>query len=119
MSLSPNSELWLRTGERCPAAETIFTYCTGENALSDHGEDLPRTMEDLRRCRLMFEMAPELRSCLPRVGHLSREWAEIVNFCEDLCLLQDVEDPDWREAAGKAPQAQAMLNQFIGRDAAE
>lgn len=119
MSLLQNAELWLSTGERCAAAETIFTYCTGENALSDHGEDLPRTMEDLRRCRLLFELVPELRSCLPRVGHLSREWAEIVNFWDDLCMLQDLEDPDWREAAGKAPQAQAMLNSFIGRDAAE
>lgn len=119
MSLSPNAELWLKNGERCAAAETIFTYCTGVDALSDHGEDLPRTLEDLRRCRLLFETAPELRSCLPRVAHLSREWSEIVNFWDDLCLLQDVEDPDWRERAGRAPQAKAMLDQFIGRDATE
>ncbi len=117
MSLSPNAELWLSTGERCAAAETIFTYCTGEDVLSDHGEDLPRTLEDLRRCRLLFENCPELRSCLPRVGHLSSEWAEIVSFWDDLCMLQDLEDPEWRVAASKASQTQAMLNSFINRPA--
>ena len=121
MNLHPNAELWLKNGERCPAAETIFTHCTGVDVLSDRGEDLPRTLEDLRRCRLLFETVPELRSCLPRVAHLSREWAEIVNFWDDLCLLQDVEAPDWREHSGpwRAPQTKAMLDQFIGRDAAE
>lgn len=117
MSLS--TDLWIICGERCAAAETIFKYCTGEDVLSDHGEDLPRTMEDLRRCRLLFETCPELRSCLPRVGHLSRQWAEIVSFWDDLCMMQDLEDPEWREAASSAPQAQAMLNHFIGCEAAE
>lgn len=117
MSLSSNAELWVKNGERCAAAETIFTYCTGVDVLSDHGESLPHTMEDLRRCRLMFETVPELRSCLPRVAVLSREWAEVVNFWDDLCMLQDLEDPDWRERAGRAPQAQAMLNHFTGREA--
>lgn len=118
MSLSPNAELWLRTGERCAAVETIFTYCTGTDALSDAGEGLPLTVEDLRRCRLLFEMVPELRSCLPRVGHLGREWAEIVSFWDDLCLLQEIEDPDWQQGAGSAPQTQKMLDSFTGRDPA-
>lgn len=114
-----NQELWILTGERCAAAETIFTYCTGESVLGEQGEGLPRTMEDLRRCRLLFDLCPDLRSCLPRVGHLSREWANIVSFWDDLCTMQDLEDPDWKEAAGSAPQTQAMLNEFIGRKTAE
>lgn len=115
MSLQSNAETWLRIGERCPAVETIFTYCTGIDALSDHGEGMLSTLEDLRKCRLMLEMCPELRSCLPRVGHLSRQWAEIVNFWDDLCLLQDIEDPDWREQAGAAGQTQKMLDTFLCR----
>lgn len=119
MSLTANSELWLKTGERCPAAETIFTYTTGTDALSDHGEGVISNMEDLRRCRLLLEMCPELRPCLSRVAHLSRQWAEIVNFWDDLCLLQDIEDPEWREHAGRAKQAQRMLNGFLNKNIEE
>lgn len=117
MSLSANCELWLKTGERCAAAETIFTYTTGTDALSDHGEALPATMEDLRRCRLLIEACPELRANFARVAHLGRQWSEIVNFWDDLCLLQDVEDPNWRETASRARQTQKMLNTFIGCEA--
>lgn len=113
MSLSPNSEHWLRMGERCVAADTIFTYCTGVDALNGRDPDVPRTLDDLRRCRIMLELVPELRSCLPRVANLSRQWAEVVNFWDDLCLLQDVEDPDWLTTAGRAPETIAMLNKFL------
>lgn len=117
MNLTSNSELWLRTGERCAASETIFTYCTGVDALSDWGEGHPVTLADFRSCRLLLEQCPELRSCLPRVAHLSREWAELVNFWDDICVLQDFEDPDWREHLGRAPQAAKMLDTVIGRTA--
>lgn len=114
--LSDNSQLWLATGERCAASETVFTYCTGVDALSDHGEGHPETLADLRRCRLLLEeFCPELRSCLPRVAHLSSTWAEFVSFWQDLCLLQDLEDPDWRLAAGKATKTLMMLRNIIAR----
>jgi hypothetical protein len=115
MSLTKNAELWLATGERCTASETIFTFATGVDALSDWGPGFPTNLEEFRRCRLLLEQCPELRSCLPRVANASREWAEIVNFWDDICVLQDVEDPSWREHAGKAPQARAMLAHIIGR----
>lgn len=114
--LSRNAELWLATGERCPSVETIFTYCTGVDALSDHGERHPETLEDLRRCRLLFELCPELRSCLPRVANLSQVWADFVSFWDDLCMIHDFEDPDWRTAAGKAPKTKKMMITIIKRN---
>lgn len=115
MSLSDNARVWLATGERCPASETIFTYCTGTDALSDQGEGYPATLDDLRRCRLLLDSCPELRSCLPRVAHLSRTWAELVSFWDDLCMIHDLEDPEWRTAAGKAPKTRKMLIFIIER----
>lgn len=112
MSLPRNAELWLKIGDRCRAADTIFTLCTGINAL-DAEPDVPRTLEDLRRCRLLLEAAPELRSCLPRVAQLV-EWVEVVSFWDDLCLMQDFEDPDWRIKTGRASETKAMLNRLIG-----
>lgn len=115
MSLFDNATLWLTTGERCAAAETIVTYTTNVDCLSDWGEGHPETLEDFRRCRLLLEQCPELRARLPRVAHLSQTWAEFIGFWDDICLLQDLEDPNWREAAGPAPQANAMITSIIER----
>ncbi len=113
MTLSDNANLWLATGERCAAAETIFTYATGQDALSDHGQDVPRTLEDFRRCRVLLDQCPELRSCLPRVARLSPAWAEFVSFWDDICLLHDLEHPAWRDDAGKAPKADEMIRLIL------
>lgn len=114
-TISDSTSMWLASGERCAAAETIFTYATGVDALSDWGEDHPRGLADFRRCRLLLEQCPELRGRLPRVAHLSKTWAEFIGFWDDICLLQDLEDPNWREAAGPAPQANAMITSIIER----
>ena len=113
--LSDNAQMWLAGGERCAAAETIFTYTSGVDAMSDWGEDYPRNLQDFRRCRLLLEQCPELRKRLPRVAHLSKVWAEIVSFWDDICLLQDLENPTWQSKAGRAPQAAAMLADIIER----
>lgn len=112
MSLSQNAEPWLKNGQRCRATDTIFTLCTGVDVLS--GEpDVPRTLEDLRRCRLLLDAVPELRSCLPRVAQLVA-WVEVISFWDDLCLMQDFEDPDWRIKTSRATETKAMLNRLIG-----
>ena len=113
--LTDSARLWLATGERCPAAETIFTYTAGQDALSDHGEGHPETLEDFRRCRLLLEQCPELQPFLSRVAHLSPTWAEFIAFWDDIAVLQDLEDETWREAAGKAPKARKMIEAIIER----
>lgn len=109
------ARLWLVTGERCDASETIFAVCSGSPENEATGKGCPRTLEDLRRCRLLLEQCPEMENKLHRVGHLSKAWAEIISFWGDLCMLQDLEDPDWRVKAGKAPKTKLMLNTIIER----
>lgn len=109
------AKLWLVIGERCDASETIFSVCSGSAGNDVAGDDIPRTLEDLRRCRLLLEQCPGMKSKLHRVGHLSKQWAEIISFWDDLCMVQELEDPDWRDKAGKAPKTTLMLKTIIER----
>ena len=109
MCLPDHATTWLQSGERCAASNTIITYCTGVDCMDGAEPIHPTTLPELRRCRLLLEQCPELRSCLPRTAKLSREWAGLVSFWDDLCHVHDLEDPEWRTAAGKASQTKKML----------
>jgi len=113
--ISENALQWLATGARGTSVNTIFTFATGVDALGHWLPDHPHDIFDFRRCRLLLEQCPELRSCLPRVAAVSPEWAEIVNFWDDICVLQDLEDPTWREQPGKAIEASKMLKNILNR----
>jgi hypothetical protein len=113
--LTPEAEMWISTGERCAAAETLFTYCAGVDVLSDWGEGYPTTVDDLRRCRLLLEQCPELRPRMRRLGYISKHWAELVSFWDDLCAIHSFEDPTWREKAGRAKNTQRMLEEILAR----
>jgi len=101
---------WLAHGERCASSDTIAKYCGGSCVPSNVEEPPPADLKALRRCRLLLEQCPEMLPKFKRVGHLSPVWAEVVSFWGDLCMLQDLEDPSWREVAGKAPKTTMMLN---------
>lgn len=107
-------QLWLATGLRCPASNAVFTYCSGEDAMDGQEDRPPRTVADLRRIRLLLEAVPDLKSCLPRVANLSREWAELVSFWDDICMMHDLEDPHWRKALSAAPETRKMLDMMNG-----
>lgn len=106
---------WLANGERCAASDTIARYCSGASVSHSDSEPIPADVKALRRCRLLLEQCPEMTRKMQRLGHLSRGWAEIVSFWGDLCMLQDLEDPSWREVAGKAPKTTLMLKTIIER----
>jgi len=106
---------WLAHGERCAASDTIAKYCSGSWDHSNAEEKPPADLKALRRCRLLLEQCPEMQPKLRRLAHLSRAWAEIISFWDDLCMLQELEDPDWRIVASKAPKTTLMLNTIIER----
>lgn len=106
---------WLANGERCAASDTIAKYCGGSLVTHSNGDPIPADVKALRRCRLLLEQCPDMTRKMQRLGNLSRAWAEIISFWGDLCMLQDLEDPDWRTSAGKAPKTTLMLNTIIDR----
>ena len=114
MSLSQSAVIWLDKGERCPSSETMFTYLTGVDALEDKEPAHPTTLEEIRRCRLLLDGCPDIAMRLTLMCNVSREWAALSAFWSDICVMQDLEDPDWRSKAGKARETLTMLNTIIG-----
>lgn len=119
MRISQSAQEWMATGERCRASETLFTYCTGVDALGDFGDAYPESLADLRRCRLLIEQCPELRSKMKRLGFISREWAELISFWDDLCTIHDLEAPDWRKRSTGARRTKKMLFNILARVGSE
>lgn len=108
--LSENAARWLASGDRGLSAETIFTLTTGVDAMGYLGcYDHPHDVSDFRRCRLLLDQCPELRSCLPRVAHLSKAWSSFVYMWDDLCSIHDEEAPNWRSENSLAPKTNAMI----------
>lgn len=95
-------------------SRTLFNYLSGAGQYDV--ESHPQSLEDIRQCRLLLEQQPHLAKRLSEIAHLSREWAAVSAFWEDLCIMQDLEDPDWRTKAGKARETQTMLNTIINQD---
>lgn len=111
MSEAMNRMAWLKSGERCPASNTLYDY-----ALADLTSDVPaypRNAEDLRRCRLLLEKVPALQANLQRVAKAGLEWAQFVSFWNDLCLVQDIESPNWRKAVKADKNTNMMIDSFI------
>lgn len=111
MSEALNRIAWLATGERCPASNTLYDF-----ALADFTSGIPaypRTAEDLRRCRLLLEKAPALKENLQRVAKAGPEWAQFASFWDDLCLVQDIESPNWRKAVRADKNTNMMIDSFI------
>jgi hypothetical protein len=115
MSLSTAAQMWMATGERCRSSETLFTYLSGVDVLGDHGDTFPMTLSDFRRCRLLLEECPELWEKRKRLGFVCKEWAELVSFWDDLCMMHDLESPEWRSKSTAARRTKKMLVTILTR----
>lgn len=112
-------EQWMANGHRCPASETLFSYATSVDVREGADDAHPSTVKDLRSCFLLVDQCPMLRGKIMRVAGVSRQWAEVISFWDDLFVIYDLENPDWRDREGKAPQTEKMLKTLIGADDAD
>lgn len=88
---------WLGAGERGVSSETIFSRLTGFNVLRGRG-DHPHDPADFRRCELLLDAVPDLRTKLPRMAELGPVWAAFVARWGDIVASLDAECPGWRAA---------------------
>lgn len=94
--LTENQKNWLQSGEHGTSSETIFTHLTGHMLVNRRFGDIPCDPADLRRCRLLLEMCPELVPLFPKMAELSPQWKAMVDAWGDLCATMDQECPTWR-----------------------
>ena len=87
---------WLANGRRGSSSETIFTTLTGYEAIAEDEMDHPHDAADFRRCCLMFECCPELRSRIGEMASISEEWRALVSNWDALERMMDQEAPEWR-----------------------
>ncbi len=95
-----------------PAVATIMTYARGAT-LAKPIEI--RSAADLCAVR-RYLAEPSARSTFPRVANASDTWRQIVTFWDDICLIHDLEAPDWPARHSPAPQAMAMIKTYQPQD---
>lgn len=89
VNLSEALRRWLGSGERGISSNCIVEHLTGVPALGSRSAfgHHPHDGDDLRRCMLLLEAVPELRSEMPRMASASKEWAALVPHWEELIDL--------------------------------
>lgn len=82
---------WLLKGERGLSSETMARAALG---IRDPRYDRhPLDPDDLRRCMLLVDQAPEVRNAFPRIAQLSKTWAAIIAHWDELIALLREEMP--------------------------
>jgi hypothetical protein len=115
-NLSATEIVWIDKGKKCGASLTLLSYCTGRYMMQGEPYTHPKSIDEFSQCRLLLEVMPNLKSCLPRVASASLEWSEFVLFWDDLCIIHDLENPDWRISANPTPKTVKMLNSILNRE---
>lgn len=118
MSLDNQLKAWESSCPSCPPVWTILAYCTAVECTPPPKDVAPETIEEFRSCRLLLEHFPEARGNFRRLTYLSQRWADLVSFWDDLCMIQDLEQPDWRDWREKkcqSPKTKKMLQTIISR----
>ena len=90
-----------------PAVATIMAYARGEQA----EPAIIRSVTDLCAVR-RYLLDPGAQSTFPRVAQANEFWRSVVNFWEDICLIHDLESPDWLDRRHPAPLAMSMINSY-------
>ncbi|MGF6440408.1 hypothetical protein [Paraburkholderia youngii] len=117
--LSKGALDWLANGRRGSSSETIFTTLTGYEAIDPDEMDHPYDGPDFRRCRLMFEYCPELRSRIAEMASVSDEWRALAANWDALERTMDQEAADWRTQAVKTPITDFRIRQLLQEVATE
>lgn len=90
---------WLASGERGTASNYLAQTITGIKCgvLGDHENSMMGMVEELRKCRLLFEMCPSIFAKFKTMKHEYFGWQNLANKWEELCAVMDEEIPNWRE----------------------
>ncbi|WP_077000026.1 hypothetical protein [Variovorax sp. KK3] len=117
--LDPEAVRWLAAGEQGLSSLALFALLTGVRPrhYGGSGLDLPRDVQEFRRCRLLLEQVPSLRRGMSRLARQVADpelvsWAALAEAWPDLCAQMDHEWPQWRDHPGRAPGVNAMLECF-------
>lgn len=116
MDLSPEAVWWLSVGERGASSNAMFLHLAGLNPCDIDRRDAdahPADPDDLRRCRLLLELVPELAEKLSTMAEVSSIWSRLIAQWQQLCDLMDEETPTWRIQGGRAPQSYALMQEII------
>lgn len=100
---------WLAGGERGMSSDTIVQHLTGLPALAGADPCEPSDPGDLKRCRALLELVPELVEHFPRMREVSPEWARLCDHWDALCSLMDEEAPNWRDGQNGCPRTSALM----------
>lgn len=111
-------EQWRKTCPVSPEALTILSCITGVSLEPIPSIAAPKTIEQFRSCRMVLEFFPESNHRFKLMANISQQWADLISFWDDLCVMQDLEQPDWRDWQGnpcKSPKTKLMLNTIVNR----
>ncbi len=102
MQITPNINEWLASGERGISSEAIVSHLTGINIVAKHWFSThPSDPGDLRRCALLIEAAPEIKSELPRMAEVSEVWKRLVGEWDNLVEMLHKENKEHNGVCSK------------------
>lgn len=103
--------LWLANGERGMSSDAIVQRATGVRVGDSFGScpAIPYDPSDSRRCMLLIQSYPILRSILPEMSAVSVQWANIVSHWDELESLYNLEKDN---SNGTAPRLYRRLREL-------
>lgn len=113
--ITDNINKWLATGERGISSEAIVSHLTGVNISGLWGMSPPSDPDDLRRCILLLEAAPELKAEFPRMAECGRRWKRLVEEWDSLVALLKEECPDLEGSAPKTYKRMQAIEDEVRR----
>lgn len=80
--IDKNVQWWIKNGERGISSETMLKYCYGLDIAKY--ESHPHDPADFKRCHLLLQAVPQLKSYLHRMNSVSPVWEKLVQNWEKL-----------------------------------
>lgn len=116
-NLSDAAACWLASGERGVSSNTMFTVLTGVDALGYWHKDVPSDPADMRRCLLLLDQCPEMKPELHRMAKVSKAWAGLVQYWDQITVTMLEEWGDIRspKKGASAPRTYELIKLATGR----
>lgn len=113
--LSPAAINWLASGERGISSDTLFSTLTGVDAMNGFAPCHPWDPADYRRCALLLDQCPELRSKLDLMRAVSPTWNALVDRWDEIFALMAEETKNWRSPPpnAKSPKTYTLMQSII------
>jgi hypothetical protein len=108
-------DVWLASGDRGPASDTMIEHLTNRRALRGKRFQHPVGPMEFHRCVVLLNAIPWLRSQLPLMAELSATWSMMVEHWDEIeqTLLAEV-GRDWTKK-DPAIKTQRLITNLIAR----